>query len=154
MPGTSLLNKELLPEDCIDASRQMTTLLLGRAGGSERLYSNIDRLTPGAKSCKFHSHSLQEEFFLVLRGRGVLRLGDKTYQICEGSCFSKPAGKGIAHQFINDSDDMLEILDVGIPDPDDVIEYPDDGVIYRKAEKRAYKDGILVSDWSSDPNLK
>lgn len=90
----------------------------------------------------------------MLRGRGVLRLGDKTYQICEGSCFSKPAGKGIAHQFINDSDDMLEILDVGIPDPDDVIEYPDDGVIYRKAENRAYKDGILVSDWSSDPNLK
>ncbi|MBI2810221.1 MAG: cupin domain-containing protein, partial [Candidatus Melainabacteria bacterium] len=99
MVATSLLNKELLPDECIDASLQMTTLMLGRAGGSERLYSNIDRLRPGAKSCKFHSHSLQEEFFLVIRGRGVLRLGDKTFQVCEGSCFSKPAGKGIAHQF-------------------------------------------------------
>ncbi len=153
MLATSLMNKELLPEDCIDASRHMTTLLLGHAGGSERLYSNIDRLGPGAKSCKFHSHSLQEEFFIVLRGHGVLRLGDKTFQVCEGSFFSKPAGKGIAHQFINDSDDeILEILDVGIPDPNDVIEYPDEGVTYHKAEKRAYKNGELVPDWSSDPN--
>ncbi len=148
-----LLNKDLLPDDCIDASNQlMTTLLLGRAGGSERLYSNIDRLRPGAKSCKFHSHSLQEEFFIVIRGRGIVRLGEKTYQICEGSCFSKPAGKGIAHQFINDSDEMLEILDVGIPDPNDVIEYPDERVTYRKAEGKAYKDGKVLATWSSDPN--
>ncbi|MBI2810259.1 MAG: mannose-6-phosphate isomerase, partial [Candidatus Melainabacteria bacterium] len=60
---------------------------------------------------------------------------------------------GIAHQFINDSDEMLEILDVGIPDPNDVIEYPDDGVTYKKAEGRAYKNGAVVADWSSDPNL-
>lgn len=148
-----LLNSELLPEDCVDASAQMTTLLLGRAGGSERLYINIDKLQPGAKSCKFHNHSMQEEFFLVLRGRGTLRLGDQTYEVREGSCFSKPAGKGISHQFINDSEEVLEILDVGIPDVNDVIEYPDEQVTYKKAERLMYKDGKILTNWTTDPNV-
>lgn len=147
-----LLNLDSIPEDCVDASPLLTTLLVGRAGGSERLYVNIDRLQPGAKSCKFHKHSLQEEFFLVLRGHGTLRLEDMTYQVRPGSCFSKPAGRGIAHQFINTSDDVLEILDVGIPHPEDVIEYPDEKVTYRRAEKLVHREGEPLSDWTSDPN--
>jgi uncharacterized cupin superfamily protein len=33
---------------------------------------NIDYVKPGAKSTKFHSHSLQEEFFLILNGHVVV----------------------------------------------------------------------------------
>lgn len=154
MPLITLpLNKNLVPDEFVDASPRLTTLMLGLAGGSEKLYSNIDLVEPGSQSCKFHSHSLQEEFFIVLSGRGVLRLADKSYEVCAGSCFSKPAGKGIAHQFINNSDQTLEILDVGIPHPEDIIEYPDEHVIYRKAERQAYRKEEPLSDWTSDPNV-
>ena len=70
-----------------------------------------------------------------------------------GDCFAKPAGQQISHQFINTSDDLLEILDVGIPDPNDEIFYPDEDVLYSKATKTAYRDGDDISElWSSDPN--
>lgn len=148
-----VLNINTLPMDFVDGdSPFMTTLYLGMAGGSKRLYANIDRVMPGSKSCKFHSHSMQEEFFLVLSGTGTLRIGDETRAIKAGDFFCKPAGEGIAHQFINDSKDVLEILDVGVPDAQDVIEYPDEDVVYEKGAKRISKNGIPLKDWTSDPN--
>ena len=130
----------------------MTTLALGIAGGSQKLYVNIDRVMPGAKSCKFHRHSHQEEFFLVLAGSGILRLGEESMPVKTGDFFSKPAGSGLSHQFINDSDDVLEVLDVGVPSNDDVIEYPDENVVLVRAQKTAYKNGEQLENWSTDPN--
>lgn len=146
-------NTHQVPDNYIDKSSSgFTTLLLGKVGGLERLYANIDRVLPGANSCKFHSHSHQEEFFMVLNGSGVLRVGKDTYQLEQGDFFCKPAGHGIAHQFINDSNEILEILDVGLPHPKDVVEYPDDGVTFTRETGQAFKDGHLVEEWSSDPN--
>lgn len=132
----------------------MTTLLLGRAAGSQKLYANIDRLQPGAKSCKLHSHSHQEEFFLILRGACSVVIGEQSYRVKEGSFLAKPAGQGIAHQFINDSDGVVEILDVGTVDPRDVIDYPNEGVTYIPAQRRAWKNGQELASWSSDPNAR
>jgi uncharacterized cupin superfamily protein len=126
--------------------------MLGFAGGSEKLYVNIDVVAPGAKSCKPHSHSHQEEFFLVLKGSGSLRLGDATHKVQQGDFFSKPAGTGIVHQFINDGNQPLEILDVGIPHPDDVVDYPDEKVQLIKATRKFLRDGVALEGWTSDPN--
>jgi Uncharacterized conserved protein, contains double-stranded beta-helix domain len=148
-----VLNIQSLPADFVDGeSPSMTTLYLGMAGGSKRLYANIDKVMPGKKSCKFHSHSQQEEFFLVLSGTGTLRIGEESRAIKAGDFFCKPAGQGIAHQFINDSKDVLEILDVGAPDVEDIIEYPDENIIYEKQARRVTRDGQPVTDWTSDPN--
>lgn len=147
-----VLNKEQIAGVPDTPGAIMMTQLLGREGGSHRLYANIDKVLPGGKSCKFHFHSLQEEFFLVLSGSGKLRTNEGTVGIKAGDFFCKPAGRKIAHQFINDSSEVLEILDVGIPDPHDVIEYPDEGIVYKKGENQVFKDGVLVSDWTSDPN--
>jgi uncharacterized cupin superfamily protein len=131
----------------------MTTLHLGREAGSQKLYVNIDRLQPGAKSCKLHSHSHQEEFFMILRGTCTAVVGEQSYILEEGSFLAKPAGQGIAHQFINDSNDIVEILDVGTIDPNDVIDYPDEGVSYIPAQMRAWKNGHELAAWNSDPNV-
>ncbi len=40
----------------------LKTMFAGDFLGSEKLYINIDYVKPGAKSCKYHSHSLQEDF--------------------------------------------------------------------------------------------
>lgn len=41
----------------------LMTQYLGALAGSEKLYINIDHLKLGAKSAKYHSHSIKEEFF-------------------------------------------------------------------------------------------
>jgi uncharacterized cupin superfamily protein len=70
---------------------------LGALAGSERIYVNIDYVKPGAKSVRYHSHSLQEEFFLILHGSGKVRIQEKVVPVKQGGFLAKPAGKGIAH---------------------------------------------------------
>ena len=132
----------------------MTTLRLGAAAGSVRLYANIDRVKPGGKSAKYHSHSKQEEFFLILRGTGTLRLQGRTVRVKAGDFFAKPAGRGIAHQFVNDGRGVLEILDCGTNDRGDVARYPDEGVTLDRDRRRTYKGRKALPGWSGDPNAE
>ena len=148
-----LLSVSEIPDGCLDISDSMRTLMLGAAAGSERIYVNIDVVAPGAKSCKFHSHSHQEEFFMVLKGAGTLRLGSDVYKVKAGDFFSKPAGKGIAHQFVNDGSDPLEILDVGVPHPEDIVDYPEENVQLIKSSRQFVRAGAILEEWSSDPNV-
>jgi uncharacterized cupin superfamily protein len=130
----------------------LKTKYLSALAGSERIYVNIDYVKPGAKSAKYHSHSLTEEFFLILRGKGSVRIGGSTVPVKQGDFVAKPAGRAIAHQFINDGDEVLEILDCGTTEKNDVIEYPDEGVFVVKEKGLAFKESHALKNWSSDPN--
>lgn len=144
-----------LPSEFIDDPKfesKLRTKYLGTTAGSEKLYINIDYVRPGGKSVKYHSHSHQEEFFAILKGNGLLRFNDEEIQITTNDFFAKPAGKGIAHQFINNSDEILIILDCGTKDENDEVCYPDENITYIKREKKAYRDGKLIKDWSSESN--
>ncbi len=150
-----ILNVDSLPDEFIDDPKfesQMRTLYLGAAAGSEKIYVNIDYVKPGAKSVKYHSHSKQEEFFLILEGSGTLRMNDKETPVKKGDFVAKPAGKGIAHQFINNGSEVLQILDCGLNERDEAITYPDDEVILLKKQRMAFKISDALRDWSSDPN--
>jgi uncharacterized cupin superfamily protein len=152
---TKIHNIDTVPAEFTDDPElisAMSTRYLGALAGSERIYVNVDYVKPGGKSVKYHSHSHQEEFFLVLRGSGTLRIQDQHLAVKQGDFIAKPAGKGIAHQFINDGEGVLEILDCGVPAPDDVIDYPDENIRYVKAEGRVLRDDVEIQDWSSDPN--
>ena len=131
---------------------KLRTKYLSAAAGSEKLYVNIDYIKPGGKSSKYHSHSHQEEFFAILKGIGILRIDGNEIPVNTNDLFAKPAGKGIAHQFINNSDDILIILDCGTIDSDDEIYYPDEDVTYKKKKSKSYKNGKILDNWSSDPN--
>lgn len=148
-------NIDNVPDDYVDDPRfesGLKTKYLGTLGGSEKIYVNIDYIKPGAKSVKYHSHSLQEEFFHILKGNGTLRLDDKIIPVKKGDFFSKPAGKEIAHQFINDGDEVLEILDCGIPNKNDIIKYPEEDVILIKRTGTVFRNIDKIEDWSSEPN--
>ena len=148
-------NLTKLPSEFIDDPKfesKLRTKYLGAAAGSEKLYINIDYVKPGGNSVKYHSHSGQEEFFAILKGNGLLRYNNEEIQVSTNDFFAKPAGKGNSHQFINNSDDILIILDCGTKDVDDEVYYPDEDITYIKKEKNAYKDGKLIKNWSSDPN--
>ena len=131
---------------------KLRTKYLGAAAGSEKFYINIDYIKPGGKSSKYHSHSRQEEFFAVLKGNGLLRINNKNIEAKTNDFIAKPAGKEIAHQFVNNSDEILIILDCDTKDDNDKVYYPDEDVTFKKKEKIAYKNGKPIYNWSSDPN--
>jgi uncharacterized cupin superfamily protein len=135
-----------------DFQTKMKTVLIGDAIGCEKIYVNIDYVKPGAKSVKYHFHSKQEEFFLIMSGKGMLRIDGEELLIRTGDVISKPAGKDIAHEFINNSSEILQILDVGIRENDDIITYPDENVIYVKNKKLAFNIIDNVKGWTSEPN--
>lgn len=150
-----LLNLARVPRRHIDdpAFRSpMQTKRLGAAAGGVRLYANIDYVKPGGKSVKYHSHSRQEEFFLILRGRGTLRLQGKRLPVRAGDFFAKPAGRGIAHQFINDGKAVLEILDCGTVERGDKAAYPDEGVVFDRDRRIARRGRRVLRAWDPDPN--
>ena len=152
-----IYNLDDIPDNFIDDPNfrsDLKTKYLGALAGSEKLYVNIDFVKPGAKSVKYHSHSLQEEFFLILDGKGEVRINNKEFTVKKGDFFAKPAGKEIAHQFINNSNEILKILDCGVKDKNDIITYPDENVIYVKKENKSFKSEDSLKNWSSDPNAE
>lgn len=135
-------------------SMGLITKSLGAAAGSSRIYVNIDSVPPGAYSTKYHSHSQQEEFFLVLEGAGTLRLDGESLPVTKGDFISKLAGKSIAHTFFNSGSEALVLLDVGTIEREDTCYYPDEDVYLHKSnkERRAYRGGAVDALWSADPN--
>ena len=152
---TEIYNIANVPDEYVDDPKfesGLKTKFLGSLGGSERIYLNIDYVKPGAKSVKYHSHTRQEEFFLILKGKGTLRLNGRSIPVEQGDFFSKPAGKEIAHQFINNGNEVLEILDCGTLDADDIVSYPDEDIILLKKIGMAFRNSAKIEGWSSEPN--
>jgi len=132
------------------------TQLLGAAAGSKKIYVNIDNVPPRALSTKYHSHSQQEEFFLVLDGCGTLRLCGEEYPVQKGDFIAKPAGQNIAHTFYNSGNDILRVLDVGTIENEDTCYYPDESIYLYKSngENRVFKKQSVINNWKSNPNTK
>jgi uncharacterized cupin superfamily protein len=135
-----------------DFQSKMKTILIGDAIGCEKIYVNMDYVKPGAESVKYHSHSKQEEFFFIIGGKGILRINGKEISIMTGDVISKPAGKDIAHQFINNGSEILQILDVGTRENDDITTYPDENVMYVKNKGLIFNISDNVEGWTSEPN--
>lgn len=132
----------------------LVTKSLGESAGSQKLYVNIDYVPPGAFSTKYHSHSQQEEFFLILSGKGTLRLNGQEMEVGKDDFIAKPAGKDIAHTFFNSGNEVLVILDVGTKENEDTCYYPDEDVYMQKSNgvRRIFSGKQTDESWSSDPN--
>ena len=144
------LNKKFIWHD----KAGLITQFLGAAAGSQKLYVNIDKVPPNAFSTKYHSHSQQEEFFMILDGCGTLRLNGKEYPVKKGDFIAKPPAQEIAHQFHNSGNDILVILDVGTVEPEDTCYYPDEEIYLQKSngKKTVFGKPTTPADWTSDPN--
>lgn len=112
-------------------------------------------LDPGKRSCPYHFHHSEEEMFYCLHGEGVLRQGDgdgeEELEVRAGDFVAFPANTGIAHQFINRSEQPFVYLAVSNKIKSDVCEYPDSnkilvrrsGTMLRKGSSLEYWDGEL-----------
>ena len=101
---------------------------LGDAFGLSSFGVNLTRLTPGAISALFHTHTRQDEFLYVLEGRPTLRAGKHEYALSPGDCMGFPGGEGVAHQLVNRTSDDVVYLEIGDRPADDRAAYPEDDI--------------------------
>ncbi len=146
------ISEEFIWKDSIG----LITKTLGAAGGSQKFYVNIDYVPPKAYSTKYHSHSQQEEFFIVISGNGTLRINDEKLSVKQGDFFAKPAGQNIAHTFYNSGTESLVILDIGTNEKEDTCYYPDEDVYLQKSneQRRTFRGSYLDTLWTSEPNTQ
>lgn len=87
---------------------------------------NLVRLEPGGVSSLRHAHRAQDEFIYVLSGEPTLVTNAGSTRLTPGMCAGFSAGTGDAHHLVNQTEGMVEYLEVGDRSPDDSVEYPDD----------------------------
>jgi uncharacterized cupin superfamily protein len=86
---------------------------VGRAGGLTRIGVHYEVAPPGSRSSFPHAESDEDEFVLVLKGRPDVWIDGELFELHEGDCVAFPAGTGIAHSFLNNSDEDMHLLIVG-----------------------------------------
>ncbi|KAG8888752.1 hypothetical protein FRB98_006880 [Tulasnella sp. 332] len=82
---------------CEGTSLSEETSLSGRIG------INLEILPPGTRSSDAHAHKLEDELIYVLGGQGLVWIDGYATPVTTGDVIAFPAGTGIAHNFINDS---------------------------------------------------
>lgn len=98
---------------------------LGRGTAARKLGASVDILAPGKRGCPYHLHHAQEEMFVILEGRGTLRVAGEMLPLKAGDVVFIPAGPDHPHQIINSSDAPLKYLSISTKDSPDIVEYPD-----------------------------
>jgi uncharacterized cupin superfamily protein len=94
--------------------------------GGMKLGYSLAVVPAGKRAYPFHCHHVNEEMFLVLEGRGLVRIGEHEYPIRKGDVIAAPAGgRETAHQIVNTSEHELRYLMVSTMVPAEVVEYPD-----------------------------
>jgi uncharacterized cupin superfamily protein len=79
------------------------------------------------RGCPYHLHHAQEEAFVILEGRGTLRVAGEMLEIKAGDVAFLPAGPGYPHQIVNTSDAPLKYLSISTQARPEIVEYPDSG---------------------------
>ena len=116
---------------------------LGRAAGSERTGIKLYDVVPGMLMNPPHSHSAEEEIFVVLEGSGVVELwphpraaaepdrwpgGHEQHAVRAGTTVATPAGTGCPLG-VRAGEDGLRVLAYGTRDPNDITYYPRSGKV-------------------------
>ncbi len=116
---------------------------LGRAAGSERTGIKLYDVLPGKLMNPPHSHSAEEEIFVVLDGSGTVELwphpraeaepdrwpgGHERHPVRAGHTIASPAGEG-RPLGIEAGAEGMRVLAYGTRDPNDITYYPRSGKV-------------------------
>lgn len=85
----------------------------GRHFDLSRLGIHHERLPPGRRTSYPHAESLEEEFVYVLEGTPDVWLDGTLYRLRPGDGVGFPAGTGLAHSFLNNTETEVRLLVVG-----------------------------------------
>src|SRR4051812_6731295 len=87
----------------------------GSAAGLVRIGINVQRLAPGQRSSWPHAESDEEEFVYVIEGEVDAWIDGEIHRMVAGDFAAFPAGTGICHCFINNSEREALLLVGGEP---------------------------------------
>ena len=85
----------------------------GQRFGLKRIGINLEVLPPGNRSSHPHAEKLEEEFVYVLEGTPDVWIDGVLHPLNPGDGVGFPAGTGIAHSFLNNSEADVHLLIVG-----------------------------------------
>ncbi len=74
------------------------------------------RLLPGRRTSLPHAESHEEECVYVIAGRPDVWLDGVLHALMPGDCVGFPAGTGLAHSFLNNSAQEVQLLVIGNSD--------------------------------------
>jgi uncharacterized cupin superfamily protein len=86
---------------------------LGRKLGLTRLGIHHVRLLPGRRTSYPHAESAEEEFVYVIEGRPDAWIDGVLHPLKPGDSVAFPAGTGICHTFLNNTDEEVRLIVVG-----------------------------------------
>jgi uncharacterized cupin superfamily protein len=112
----------------------------GAVFGLTRLGIHHERLPPGRRTSFPHAESAEEEFVYVIEGEPDVWLDGHLHRLRAGDAVGFPAGTGISHTFLNNTEAEVRLLVVGErPKPENRVFYP------RNPDRKA-----LRKDWWDD----
>jgi uncharacterized cupin superfamily protein len=106
--------------------------VVGGRIGSELIGAGLYEIEPGSKLWPYHTHHLNEEWVVVLRGEPTLRTPEGEQELKQGDVVCFRRGKDGAHQIINRTDSPVRVLMLSSMVPGEIIEYLDTGKILAK----------------------
>lgn len=77
---------------------------IGHQAGLQRIGINLQRLPPGARSSWPHAEENEEEFVYVIDGEVDVWIDGHLHRMVPGDLAAFPAGTGISHCFLNNTD--------------------------------------------------
>jgi uncharacterized cupin superfamily protein len=86
---------------------------LANALGLTRIGIHHNRLLPGRRTSYPHAESAEEEFVYVLAGKPEVWIDGHLHPLVPGDSVAFPAGTGICHTFINNTDQEVQLLVIG-----------------------------------------
>jgi uncharacterized cupin superfamily protein len=106
--------------------------LVGQRIGAELLGATMSQIEPGSRLWPYHTHYLNEEWVIVLRGEPTLRTPEGERALHEGDVVCFPRGKSGAHQISNRTDAPVRVLMLSSMVRGEIIEYLDTGKVLAK----------------------
>ena len=98
---------------------------LARNLGMTRIGIHHERLPPGRRTSYPHAESAEEEFAYVLEGTPDVWIDGTLHRLVPGDAVGFPAGTGICHTFLNNTDAEVRLLVIGEANkPENRIHYP------------------------------
>jgi len=107
-------------------------VLVGQRVGGELIGATMSEIEPGNKLWPYHTHYLNEEWVIVLRGEPTLRTPEGERVLREGDVVCFPRGKKGGHQIINRSSSPARVLMLSSMNRGEIIEYLDTGKLLAK----------------------
>lgn len=106
--------RDIMDEDtaCYPGSSELLSqgAPVGRVLGLKKIGIHIETLHPGRRTSWPHAESSEEEFGYVIEGHPQAWIDGKIYDLSPGDFVAFPSGTGIAHTFINNTEEVVLLL--------------------------------------------